>query len=385
MEDLSSKSHNFLIVTLVLILSSVPLILFNYSNLAFFPILLSALSTLFLFKLQKQQQDAIENLEAERHKLEIKQTDSQPLWARLEPILPIWRKQLSASMQTSSEAIGELSSRFMLITENLSTAIDITNSGPNDGERLSATQNVKNSSDKIREELETLKDTLFSISRLEQKSVGEIKNLSNFMNQLTKMAGEVEALAEQTNLLALNAAIEAARAGDQGRGFAVVADEVRNLANQSKNTGEDIRKKIDSIGETVDLILKSATHSAESEEAMASQAEKIIHEVIVQHKLTTYTLAESDKLMVNVTQQINQEVSNIIVELQFQDRINQAINQVENNIEEFELLIAEYGNLDEPSRTNRFEDLKNKLREIELGNSSSKSSNEGRLNELELF
>jgi len=278
----------------------------------------------------------------------------------LQEILPVWKHQIDSSVNQSTAAIEDLTSQFMSITDNISFAIDFTGSGSG-GERFSATSSVQKSSDKIKEDLETLKTTLIAMANQGESALGSIKTLSDYMEELTKMAGEVEALAEQTNLLALNAAIEAARAGDQGRGFAVVADEVRNLANQSKSTGENIRKKIDTIGTSVESILTQTTHSAETEDAMATQAEAIIHEVMVQHKLTTYTLAESDKLLVNMSQQIKQEVANVIVELQFQDRVSQKLRHIEESIEEAKNLIEESQQMDAKGRQSAFTQLPAKL------------------------
>ncbi len=284
------------------------------------------------------------------------------LTSALEEILPVWKTQIESTVEQSTQAINDLSSQFMSITENISLAIDITNSGPGEGDRMSASNSVKQSSDSIKKELEYLKETLIDNSKLEKGALIEIESLSDYMTELTKMAGEVEALAEQTNLLALNAAIEAARAGDQGRGFAVVADEVRNLASQSKNTGEDIRTKIDTIGNTVTQILKQATASAESEEAMATKAESIIHEVIVQHKMTTYTLSESDKLLVNMSHTIQQEIANVIIELQFQDRISQKLRHIEDNIMNAQSAIVESQSLDAQGRITQFQKLPEQLR-----------------------
>ncbi len=67
-------------------------------------------------------------------------------------------------------------------------------------------------------------------------------------------------IAAQTNLLSLNASIEAARAGEAGRGFAVVADEIRDLADQSRQSAEQIKKVVDKLladaSESVDVMVK---------------------------------------------------------------------------------------------------------------------------------
>ena len=57
----------------------------------------------------------------------------------------------------------------------------------------------------------------------------------------------ITSIAAQTNLLALNASIEAARAGEAGRGFAVVAGEIGKLADQSKQSANQIKEIIDKL------------------------------------------------------------------------------------------------------------------------------------------
>ncbi|MGE7109871.1 methyl-accepting chemotaxis protein [Lysinibacillus sp. NPDC047702] len=79
------------------------------------------------------------------------------------------------------------------------------------------------------------------------ESAGVVKNLGNHSVEIGNIIDLITDIAEQTNLLALNAAIEAARAGDHGRGFAVVADEVKKLAEQSKQSAEQIASLISEI------------------------------------------------------------------------------------------------------------------------------------------
>ncbi len=80
------------------------------------------------------------------------------------------------------------------------------------------------------------------------KEIGEtIGSTNESAKEISKFSQAITEIASQTNLLSLNASIEAARAGDAGKGFAVVATEIGQLAIQSSNSAEEIKKIVEKL------------------------------------------------------------------------------------------------------------------------------------------
>ncbi len=82
---------------------------------------------------------------------------------------------------------------------------------------------------------------------------------SGSVDQVNSLSDDITNLANQTNLLALNASIEAARAGDAGRGFMVVATEISQLAIESREAANHIRRINGIVTDAVHNLAEHAT------------------------------------------------------------------------------------------------------------------------------
>jgi len=243
-------------------------------------------------------------------------------------VMPIWARHIENSRSQMEEAVADLASRFSNIVDKLDTALHASSlSGGNGGNAL--VDVFSNSETQLGSVVVSMKSAMAS----KREMLVQIQQLERFTRELRDMAEGVASIAAQTNLLALNAAIEAARAGPAGRGFAVVAQEVRNLSNRSAETGRNISQRVGQISSAILAASQAAEQSSEQEDKSMQSAEGMIESVLRDFRQVTDALVQSSETLKRESVDIQGEVGQALVQLQFQDRVSQVMAHVRENIE----------------------------------------------------
>jgi methyl-accepting chemotaxis protein len=250
-----------------------------------------------------------------------------------EGVLPIWAGQVDLTRSLTEESITALVERFADISQRIEKS-----AASSQGDSASGMIAALNRNE---EELASIVATLRSALAMKESMLAQVTSLSSFTDALKQMAKNVQDIAKQTNLLALNASIEAARAGEAGRGFAVVAEEVHKLATLSGETGRKIGETTETVNGAIASTLEISRQYARQDEEMIGKSEDTIEQVVERVRVAVRDLQETSGHLREENQAIGVEIAEVLVALQFQDRVSQVLTHVTNDMNKLNEHIAE--------------------------------------------
>ena len=246
---------------------------------------------------------------------------------------PVWIRQIETARAEADSEITELARVFGNITRKLDkvmrpSRLPGSNSETPD-EVLAALE--QNGTD-----LEAIIAALARMQTSKEQIVGDIGVEAA---RLKDNAAEIKQIALQARVVALNATIEAARAGQAGKPFAVIVADMRDLATRSAEASERFSRHSHRLHGMVHAAFQEQTAGAGSV-ASIPWARKLAEQVVARFQATTAQLTRSIDAMEHERHDVRDDISRVLVSLQFQDRVSQILAHVSNNLEAMRADIA---------------------------------------------
>lgn len=250
-------------------------------------------------------------------------------------VLQIWSAHIDTSRVQTEQAVTTLTGRFAALSQRLAASVEASTNAAGNIAGDQAHHGVAAEFDRSRAELTSVVDMLNGVLAEKRAMSNQLSELNAHVAAMQNMAVDVGKIASQTNLLALNASIEAARAGDSGRGFAVVASEVRELSLQSGHTGRQIGEAIQAISDTMQKTLQVAEVAADRDAQTVELADTTIKGVLERLLQLAGGLSSASAILLRESSGIGDEIDDIMVSLQFQDRVSQIMCSVRDSQNSF--------------------------------------------------
>jgi len=223
----------------------------------------------------------------------------------VQAVVPAWRNNVQLARTQTQEAIDKLTQRFVGIHQRLGGAVSLAEGGKN-GDVLQVIQNAAQQLGGIADALEQVLTTRDALLR-------KIEALSQHNDDIRQLGLQVEQIAGRTGVTDLFS--------DQASWT--------ELAARSAETGRQIVSKTKAVQQQIQATHLSANQLDADAGRMVDDSRMVIDSVIADFRQSADKLSGTVGQLEEENREVDQEVCDILVNLQFQDRISQILDHVQ--------------------------------------------------------
>ena len=238
--------------------------------------------------------------------------------------------QIASIQEDITQSVGDVCDSFAGIAATSKETLHLVTSV------IGQKEDDESQSDLVQQVSSCLGQVLSSLRSSTESSLElslQIDDVDTHLKQIDESLRDIHSIGRKAKLVALNGSIEAARAGDRGKAFSVVAEETKHLATHAAAASSRISGTIDLLAESFetmagrlrDRAVRDQEDTIRNEQAARNSLEALagIHDV-------TRIMSKIEE----ISKGLNLQISNSIMAMQFQDRVDQRLSHIVETINE---------------------------------------------------
>lgn len=224
-------------------------------------------------------------------------------------VLPVWQGHVQLARGQTKSAIDNLTTRFVGIHERMAGALNLSQSGRN-ADALQAIQGAATQLDGIASALE-------SVLASRQALLSRLDALAAANDDIRRLAQENEQLAGRTGVTDL------------------LSDEQswQELAERSAENSRQIATRAKGVRHQIIAAIGSAGETSVAAGGIIDNPREVIDHVVADFRESALKLSATVDQLEGENREVDREVCDILVNLQFQDRISQILDHVQQDIQ----------------------------------------------------
>jgi methyl-accepting chemotaxis protein len=274
------------------------------------------------------------------------------LEAEIAQYLPHFSRMSEQLRQTSSQiesSVVEVCNSFQGIAERAKQTVDRTKGFlSREGEGSADTRSFEGLIENCSGTLVKILNVTEEAGEVSRRAIERIHQIDKASQSISTAIEQLERIAGGNKILALNARIEAARAGSYGAGFSVVAMEVISQTEKSQKVNAQVNELITNLRALAGSTLEDLKRMNEKDRERVEQCRLKVDESLKDLQTAHGDMKQMLTGMTEDGAMLASDIGAAVRGLQFQDRTNQRISHVVEDLDTLRArLAARFGDGDD--------------------------------------